>query len=294
MVEREEALSATFLLDFIARHHQDAPARVRARPCVAFSLTSRSHPSQVMSKANPRRSARLSASPAPSDLSPPPPKRSAAGGSAARRSTRAAPPLDAATEEEEEEDDETPSVASPPPRRGKKAVLVPEEEEDQLLIAQLPSGAALAPPRMGDASDASGLRNRRASKSRRGHTGSALVSINSTPSETPPRTQTSSPAPPSSAAPAPSASAARRAKLLALLAPIGRKAHFLPPLLILAALALLVCLPSPTPPFIRKTYVDENALQPGAGDVRWDWTQVDWADRVAARVGNASELGSVA
>lgn len=58
----------------------------------------------------------------------------------------------------------------------------------------------------------------------------------------------------------------------------------LPPLLIIASLLLALLLPSPSKPFARKVYVDENALQPGAADVSWDWGEVQWSDKIASQV----------
>lgn len=61
-------------------------------------------------------------------------------------------------------------------------------------------------------------------------------------------------------------------------------APYAAPVLIALALILAILLPSPNEPFARKTYVDENALQPGSASVDWGWPQVELADEIAKRV----------
>lgn len=66
-----------------------------------------------------------------------------------------------------------------------------------------------------------------------------------------------------------------RRRVLAFLSSLG---PFIRPLLIAASLVLLLLLPSPTAPFSKNTYVDENALQPGQANVAWDWADVALSD----------------
>lgn len=66
-----------------------------------------------------------------------------------------------------------------------------------------------------------------------------------------------------------------RHRVLNTLSSIG---PFIRPLLIFAAIILLLLLPLPTPPFAKNTYVDENALQPGQANVGWDWHDVGLSD----------------
>lgn len=72
---------------------------------------------------------------------------------------------------------------------------------------------------------------------------------------------------------------------------IGCVGPLIGPLLILAALALLLLLPSPVLPFSKRTYVDENALQPGAANVHWGWAQVGLCDAISKEVANVQRLG---
>lgn len=59
---------------------------------------------------------------------------------------------------------------------------------------------------------------------------------------------------------------------------------YLPPVLISIAFVLSALSASPNEPFARKTYIDENALQPGSATVEWGWDQVELADRTAERI----------
>ncbi|CAO1639338.1 unnamed protein product [Sympodiomycopsis kandeliae] len=69
-----------------------------------------------------------------------------------------------------------------------------------------------------------------------------------------------------------------RRRVLGFLSGIG---PILRPLLILSSIILFLLLASPSPPFSRNTYVDENALQPGSANVKWDWEQVGWSDEIS-------------
>lgn len=80
-----------------------------------------------------------------------------------------------------------------------------------------------------------------------------------------------------------------RSKILSIL---GRVGPILRPLLIIAAVTLLVLLPSPVPPFSRHTYVDENALQPGAANVQWDWGEVGLCDAISRDLEDVKEATS--
>ena len=75
-----------------------------------------------------------------------------------------------------------------------------------------------------------------------------------------------------------------RQLLIQSLERLARILPFLAPLLIAFSFLLAILLVSPSEPFARKVYVDENALQPGSATVEWGWTQVDLADRAAARI----------
>ena len=55
-------------------------------------------------------------------------------------------------------------------------------------------------------------------------------------------------------------------------------------LLIVAALVWLALLPVPRKPFTHRTYVDENALQPGYAEARWGAPNVHEADRISAQL----------
>ncbi|PWN40752.1 Gaa1-domain-containing protein [Ceraceosorus guamensis] len=85
---------------------------------------------------------------------------------------------------------------------------------------------------------------------------------------------------------------ARRALLLHLLRPLSHLPPILPPLLLISSFLLLFALPIPHKPFHRATYVDENALQPAAGRLYWDWQQVEWADKTAERVNEVLRSGN--
>lgn len=75
-----------------------------------------------------------------------------------------------------------------------------------------------------------------------------------------------------------------RQLLIQSLERLARILPFLAPLLIASSFLLATLLVSPSEPFARKVYVDENALQPGSATVEWGWMQVDLADRAAARI----------
>lgn len=72
-----------------------------------------------------------------------------------------------------------------------------------------------------------------------------------------------------------------RQRLLSLLSSLG---PLLPPLLILLSLALFLSLPTPTPPIAKRTYVDENALQPASANVYWEWDDVGLCDELAREI----------
>lgn len=55
-------------------------------------------------------------------------------------------------------------------------------------------------------------------------------------------------------------------------------------LFIVVALVWLVLLPVPRKPFVHRTYVDENALQPGYADALWGGPNVYEADRISAQL----------
>ncbi|CAO1622071.1 unnamed protein product [Parajaminaea phylloscopi] len=69
-----------------------------------------------------------------------------------------------------------------------------------------------------------------------------------------------------------------------VIAAIGSLGPVVRPLLIIAAFGLLLLLPSPVPPYSRNTYVDENALQPGAANAHWSWPQVGLCDAISRDV----------
>lgn len=80
-----------------------------------------------------------------------------------------------------------------------------------------------------------------------------------------------------------------RRRLLSISSVVGK---LLRPTLLLAGLLLLALLPSPTPPFSRRTYVDENALQPAAANNYWDWAQVGLCDELSREIANVQAQGS--
>jgi hypothetical protein len=63
----------------------------------------------------------------------------------------------------------------------------------------------------------------------------------------------------------------------------------LPPILVTISFILAALALSPSKPFARKVYVDENALQPGSATVEWGWSQVNFADKAADRVAKLAE-----
>lgn len=65
---------------------------------------------------------------------------------------------------------------------------------------------------------------------------------------------------------------------------ISRLGPIIRPFLVLSAFILLFLLPSPILPFSKKTYVDENALQPGQASVYWGWEQVRISDDISRQV----------
>lgn len=74
-----------------------------------------------------------------------------------------------------------------------------------------------------------------------------------------------------------------RQKLVRFLSSLG---PLLRPLLILSAFLLFIALPTPTPPFAKRTYVDENALQPASANVYWEWNDVGLCDDLASEIRN--------
>lgn len=65
--------------------------------------------------------------------------------------------------------------------------------------------------------------------------------------------------------------------------------RFLPPFLITMSFILAALALSPSKPFARKVYVDENALQPGSATVEWGWSQVNFADAAADRIAKVAD-----
>ncbi|PWN50280.1 ALG3-domain-containing protein [Violaceomyces palustris] len=65
---------------------------------------------------------------------------------------------------------------------------------------------------------------------------------------------------------------------------VGKAMPLISLLAVIVALAILVMLPWPKPPFTRGVYVDENALQPGQAKVYWDYFDVTYADMISEKV----------
>lgn len=82
-----------------------------------------------------------------------------------------------------------------------------------------------------------------------------------------------------------------RRKLLSFFSSLG---PILRPLLVLSALCLLALLPSPIAPFSKKTYVDENALQPASANVYWEWKQVGLCDEISRELMALEHQGTTA
>lgn len=80
-----------------------------------------------------------------------------------------------------------------------------------------------------------------------------------------------------------------RRRLVSFLSSLG---PIIRPLLIISSLILLLLLPSPSPPFAKHTYVDENALQPGQANVGWDWGQVALSDENSKLVEAVMDKGA--
>ncbi|PWN24912.1 hypothetical protein BDZ90DRAFT_256130 [Jaminaea rosea] len=102
-------------------------------------------------------------------------------------------------------------------------------------------------------------------------------------SSRPPISEETQQSPTPTAAPSPRAlrRLVLRQRLLSLLSSLG---PLLPPLLILLSLTLFLCLPTPTPPIAKRTYVDENALQPASANVYWEWDDVGLCDELAREI----------
>ncbi|KAK0563369.1 dolichyl-P-Man:Man(5)GlcNAc(2)-PP-dolichol alpha-1,3-mannosyltransferase [Tilletia horrida] len=69
---------------------------------------------------------------------------------------------------------------------------------------------------------------------------------------------------------------------------LSRFFSVLPILLLIAGHVLFFLLPFPVEPVRRKTYVDENALQPAQSSLFWGWDEVKTADTVAEHVSQLS------
>ncbi|KAL9939573.1 hypothetical protein V8E36_001390 [Tilletia maclaganii] len=89
------------------------------------------------------------------------------------------------------------------------------------------------------------------------------------------------------------AKVARRLRTRRLLqARLARIFSIVPLLLLYVGQFLFLALPLPIEPIRRRTYVDENALQPAQAELFWNWDEVKTADTIAEKVTQLSYSAS--